>query len=122
VTQVSKSTTASGDVYDITMRANDRLTMMQIAENGTVIKENHDLIVSGAYGLVRHPIYSGILCALVGTAVALDHWRAVVGIALVVIGLARKIHVEEQMLIDRFGESYLAYKGRVPALIPCLPR
>lgn len=43
VTQVSKSETASGNVYDITMRANDRLTMMQIAENGTVIKENHDL-------------------------------------------------------------------------------
>lgn len=43
VTGIRKSTTAGGDVYDITMRANDRLTMMQIAENGTIIKENHDL-------------------------------------------------------------------------------
>lgn len=43
VTRVRKSSTASGDVYDITMRANDRLTMMQVSETGTVLKENHDL-------------------------------------------------------------------------------
>jgi len=43
VTRISTTRTASGDVYDITMRANDRLTMMQVAENGTVLKENHDL-------------------------------------------------------------------------------
>jgi hypothetical protein len=43
VTRISKSTTASGDVYDITMRSNDRLSMMQISDTGTVIKENHDL-------------------------------------------------------------------------------
>jgi hypothetical protein len=43
VTRIRKSNTASGDVYDITMRANDRLTMMQISDTGTVLKENHDL-------------------------------------------------------------------------------
>lgn len=50
VTRIRKSNTASGDVYDITMRANDRLTMMQISDTGTVLKENHDLAaaVTGA--------------------------------------------------------------------------
>lgn len=43
ITSIRKSATASGDVYDITMRANDRLAMMQISDNGTIIKENHDL-------------------------------------------------------------------------------
>jgi hypothetical protein len=43
VTRIRKSSTASGDVYDITMRANDRLTMMQISDTGTVLKENQDL-------------------------------------------------------------------------------
>jgi hypothetical protein len=43
ITRISKSTTASGDVYDITMRTNDRLSMMQISDTGAIIKENHDL-------------------------------------------------------------------------------
>lgn len=43
ITRINKSTTASGDVYDITMRSNDRLTMMQISDTGTVLKENYDL-------------------------------------------------------------------------------
>jgi hypothetical protein len=46
VTRVRKSATASGDVYDITMRSNDRLTMMQISDTGTVLKENQDLTAS----------------------------------------------------------------------------
>jgi hypothetical protein len=55
VTTIRKSTTASGDVYDITMRANDRIQMMQISDNGTVIKENTDLAaaISTSTNLIR---------------------------------------------------------------------
>ena len=60
VTRIRKSTTASGDVYDVTMRANDRLTMMQIAENGTVIKENHDLnaAISANASLIQTNVFT----------------------------------------------------------------
>jgi protein-S-isoprenylcysteine O-methyltransferase Ste14 len=87
--------------------------------SGTVtLKQDHDLIRSGPYRLTRHPIYTGILLAVLGSAIALAEWRGIVALALIALAFLRKIDIEEGFLTARFGEAYLRYRAEVPALIP----
>ena len=67
---------------------------------------------------VRHPICTGILVALAGTALAAGEWRAV--LAMVIAGAAfwRKLGIEEAVMRRQFGEAYAKYAQRVSALIP----
>lgn len=82
------------------------------------IKEGHELVTTGPYAIVRHPIYTGLLLALVGTAVAIAEWRAIVAIAFALMSFVRKLHVEERWMREQFGDSYLAYCQRTDALVP----
>jgi protein-S-isoprenylcysteine O-methyltransferase Ste14 len=80
-------------------------------------KRDPELVTSGPYGLVRHPIYSGILVAGVGTAAALSWWW------LVVVGLAGAYFVysatvEERWLATQFPDAYPAYRRSTKMLIP----
>ena len=81
------------------------------------IKEGQQLITSGPYAFVRHPIYSGLLLAF-GSAVALGQWRGLLAVALVFGVLWRKISLEEKWLRVQFGDSYDSYCRRVRALVP----
>ncbi len=54
------------------------------------IKEDHQLIRTGPYARLRHPIYSGIILAAIGSAVVIDQWRCVLGVGLVVTGYCIK--------------------------------
>lgn len=82
------------------------------------LKEGHELIDTGPYGLARHPIYTGLILALVGSALALDQWRGVLAVVLAVASLWRKLNVEERFMVEAFGERYEDYRRRVPALVP----
>jgi len=82
------------------------------------IKEGHELITRGPYALVRHPIYTGLLLAFAGSAMAVGEWRGVLAVALAFLALWRKLLLEERWMHQEFGEVYQAYCRRVPALIP----
>lgn len=82
------------------------------------IKQDHELIASGPYALVRHPIYTGLLVALIGSAMARGEWRGVLAIVVAYAALWRKLRLEERWMVERFGEQYEAYRRRVPALVP----
>jgi protein-S-isoprenylcysteine O-methyltransferase Ste14 len=82
------------------------------------LKENHRLIQTGPYALVRHPIYNGIILALFGTAITLGTISAFAGFAFMLISLVRKLKIEETWLRSQFGAEYEAYCNRVKALIP----
>jgi protein-S-isoprenylcysteine O-methyltransferase Ste14 len=84
------------------------------------LKEDHELITSGPYALVRHPIYTGLLLAFVGCAVARGEWRGVLAVAVVFAVLWHKLRLEEKWLGAQFGEPYAAYSRRVAALVPYL--
>jgi protein-S-isoprenylcysteine O-methyltransferase Ste14 len=87
--------------------------------SGTVtIKHDHELIFRGPYALVRHPIYTGLLLAFAGSAIARGQWRGVLALLIVWAALWRKLRLEEQWMIERFGEHYVAYRRRVPAIVP----
>lgn len=82
------------------------------------LKQDHELIRRGPYRLVRHPIYTGMLVAILGTAIAQGELRSVFAVALVTAAFVRKIGIEEAFLTDAFGAAYDRYRHEVPALIP----
>lgn len=82
------------------------------------LKQGHELIQGGPYALVRHPIYTGLLLAFVGCAVARGEWRGLLAVALVFGALWHKLRLEETWMRVQFGESYEAYSRQVAALVP----
>jgi len=80
-------------------------------------KDDPELVTSGPYHLVRHPIYTGILLAAVGTAVGLSWWWLVV-VALAGVYFVYSATVEERYLTQRFPNSYPAYQRSTKMLIP----
>ena len=87
--------------------------------SGTItIKEQHELIQSGPYRIVRHPIYTGLLLAYLSTAIVHGELRGFVGFFLLLLGFGRKLRMEETFMVQQFGNAYLDYKRRVKALVP----
>jgi protein-S-isoprenylcysteine O-methyltransferase Ste14 len=82
------------------------------------LKRGHELIVDGPYAFVRHPIYTGILVALAGTALAVGEWRGVLAVAIAAGAFWRKFTIEEAVMRRQFGHAYARYAERTPALIP----
>jgi protein-S-isoprenylcysteine O-methyltransferase Ste14 len=82
------------------------------------LKVDHQVIQTGPYGWVRHPIYSGLLLALLGTAISLGTVRAFFGFAFIFVSFLRKLTLEENWLRSHFGTEYELYQKRVRALIP----
>lgn len=87
--------------------------------SGTVtIKQDHELITSGPYALVRHPIYTGLVLAFLGSALARGEWQALLAFALATGALWHKLRLEERWMRRQFGDAYRAYARRVKALVP----
>jgi protein-S-isoprenylcysteine O-methyltransferase Ste14 len=84
------------------------------------VKQDHELIESGPYRYVRHPIYTGLLLALAGTALLLGEWRAVLGFVIMFVSFWRKLRLEEAWLREYFGPAYGEYMQRVKAIVPGL--
>jgi protein-S-isoprenylcysteine O-methyltransferase Ste14 len=82
------------------------------------VKEDHTLITRGPYAWVRHPIYTGILLALLGTAVTLGTVLNFMEVPVVAFAFWLKLRTEEKFMLETFGEQYTAYGRRVKALIP----
>ena len=83
--------------------------------------EGHKLATSGAYGYVRHPIYTGMLGMLVATGLAISHWVALLAaLAIFLVGTIIRGRSEEKLLREAFGEQYENYAQRVPAIVPGL--
>jgi protein-S-isoprenylcysteine O-methyltransferase Ste14 len=86
--------------------------------NGVTLKENHTLLRTGPYRIVRHPIYSGILLAMFGSALQRGGIRCFVGVPICAFSFWLKTRAEERFMVQSFGEQYLQYRHRVKALAP----
>ncbi len=83
------------------------------------VEAGHRLIVDGPYRFVRHPAYSGMLAIYVGLVLALGTWAgALLALAAVFAATAQRIHIEEQVLIEAFGDEYRDYMRRTWRLLP----
>jgi len=83
------------------------------------VVEGHQLITSGPYGIVRHPIYTGMFMITIATALVVSHWVGLaVATLLYLAGTWWRIHIEEKLLTETFGSAYDDYRRKVPAFIP----
>jgi protein-S-isoprenylcysteine O-methyltransferase Ste14 len=83
-----------------------------------VLKADHRLIRSGPYRLVRHPIYTGLFVALLGTVMAIGEWRGLIGLALAAMAIISRVKAEDALMAQAFGAEYEDYRRRTPALLP----
>jgi protein-S-isoprenylcysteine O-methyltransferase Ste14 len=84
------------------------------------IKVGHQLIRGGPYAWVRHPIYSGILLAITGTALGRGKPVGLLSIAMFWLGFSIKSGMEEKFMLQTFGTEYEEYTRTTGALIPKL--
>ena len=82
------------------------------------LKAGHQLIRSGPYALARHPIYTGVLVAVLGAAVAGGELRGLLAVLMVALAYLRKARIEERYLAQQFGTAYQTYQQEVKTLIP----
>jgi protein-S-isoprenylcysteine O-methyltransferase Ste14 len=87
-----------------------------------VAPQSSGLVADGPYGVVRHPLYAGILLLTLGTVVGHPSVATLCGAVGLTVGLALKIRREERALATAFGPQWDAYRARVPALVPRLRR
>src|SRR6267143_752799 len=84
------------------------------------IKQGHELITTGPYAVVRHPIYTGILTGFLGMAIAISQVRGFIVFVLFFLAFWIKLRMEEQWMRSQFGEAYTSYAHQTAALVPYL--
>ena len=92
-----------------------------LAENWSArvtIKVGHELIRTGPYSCFRHPIYSGLLLAAIGTAIAFGEVRGLFGVGFILTGFLIKAKKEENMLNAQFGSAFEDHRRRTGFLLP----
>lgn len=82
------------------------------------VKQDHTLVRNGPYSTVRHPIYSGLLLAGLGTALAVGEVHGLLAVAIGLVGFHAKSRLEERFMIGEFGREYEEYRQRTRALVP----
>lgn len=99
-----------------------RLHLGELWSAQITAKENHHVVDSGPYAIVRHPIYTGILAAVIATAAAKGTIPGLAGLLLITIGIWMKARIEETWLSSELDTgAYQQYRRRVPMLIPFWP-
>lgn len=100
-----------------------RIHLGRFWSNAITRKEGHRVIDTGPYGLVRHPIYTGLITAILSTGLAVGTVTAILGAMLISLGMWQKARMEEGFLTNELGaDAYGPYCRRVPMLIPFLRR
>jgi len=95
-----------------------RFTLGRNWSGVVTLKGGHELITSGPYALVRHPIYTGMLAMIVATALVLGHVAGLIGLPFVFVSFWIKLRYEEQLMLKKFPNEYAAYQQRVKRIIP----
>jgi protein-S-isoprenylcysteine O-methyltransferase Ste14 len=95
-----------------------RFYLGKLWSGAITIMSGHELIQTGPYRFLRHPMYTGMLGMAAGTAIVSGQYHALLGVALFVLAYIRKIRMEDRVLAAEFGEPYATYRQQTAALIP----
>jgi protein-S-isoprenylcysteine O-methyltransferase Ste14 len=95
-----------------------RATLGRNWSSNVTFKQGHELIRTGPYRLVRHPIYTGLLVMALGTALGFGQLRCWLALPLMAAAFWIKLKEEEKLLLRHFPEEYPVYKKQVRALVP----
>lgn len=83
------------------------------------LNSDHQLVTSGPYRFVRHPIYASMFSILLGTGFMItSKWLFIAAVALFIAGTEIRVRIEESLLGSRFGDEFVSYRSRVAAYIP----
>ncbi len=83
--------------------------------------EGHKLVMTGPYNLVRHPIYTAMLCNLIATGIVISHWLVlIIAVVIFLMGTFIRTRFEERLLSDAFGKEFETWKAKVPGFVPFL--
>jgi protein-S-isoprenylcysteine O-methyltransferase Ste14 len=100
-----------------------RLHIGRLWSGSITRKVDHQVVDTGPYALVRHPIYAGLILAIIATAAAQATVTSLVAAVLITAGFWLKARIEERFLTSELGaEAYGSYRRRVPMLVPFGPR
>jgi hypothetical protein len=98
-----------------------RIHLGRFWSNAITHKEDHRIIDTGPYGMVRHPIYTGLILAILATGVAVATVSSLLGALFIAFGEWQKARMEEGFLSVELGtEAYGLYRRRVPMIVPFL--
>lgn len=95
-----------------------RIHLGQYWSDKVVLKVDHQLIRTGPYAYMRHPIYSGVLLGVLGTAMVLGQWRGLLAFVILLINYSIKAKKEEQILSGRFSNEFREHESRAGFLFP----
>jgi protein-S-isoprenylcysteine O-methyltransferase Ste14 len=95
-----------------------RIHLGQNWSDKVVIQAGHQLIRTGPYARLRHPIYSGVLLGVLGTALVLGEWRGVIAFLLLLSNYAVKARKEDRVLAESFGGEFQEHRRRAGFLLP----
>lgn len=97
-----------------------RFCIGQYWSSRVTLKQGHRVIRSGPYAVVRHPIYTGMFLAAMGTALVLGEWRGVLAVIVIFAAHSHKALREEALLTRELGEEYTSYRQGTGFLFPRL--
>lgn len=97
-----------------------RINLGRFWSDKVALQNDHQLIRSGPYAYMRHPIYSGVLLGVLGSAVVVDAWRGVVAFAILITNYAIKAKREERVLQEQFGDAFQRHVKSTGFLLPRL--
>ncbi len=93
---------------------------MRLRDTPFLQVDEHKLVTSGAYGVVRHPLYLGEILRNLGVPLLFKSLYGGLFILVGIILLCVRIEIEEKMLITRFGQEYITYRNKTKKLIPLI--
>jgi len=108
-------------IAGILFRWNAILTLGRYFTTNVAIQSDHRLVREGVYRTLRHPSYTGTLLILAGVAVATGNWiNAAIVMGPSVVAILRRIRIEEQLLLESFGQDYIDFCKKTKRLVPGL--
>lgn len=99
-----------------------RIALGKYWSDKVILQTEHQLIRNGPYSYMRHPLYSGVLLAVLGTALVLGEIRGLLSFVLLLVNYAIKAKREESILAQRFGPEFKTHVARTGFLLPRLRR
>ncbi len=105
-------------VIGLTIAIVAQFTLRRFYSGALVIREDHQLITHGIYRYTRHPIYLGVIIAIIGLPVFASSLYGLLIVSALIPIFLNRIRMEERMLTDEFGDAYRTYKETTSKLVP----
>lgn len=86
------------------------------------VQQDHQLVTTGPYAVVRHPMYLGLIDFIIGTALFINDLALLIAGMLFIVYFTAQLRVEERLFERHFGDAWHSYRQRTPALFPRLWR